>query len=108
MPMRFVPWVLVATLGLSGCAVSSYCEGVQDYQKAESVPPLIAAQGLKLPESASGLKIPPPPAQPVAYAEPYKDADGDDRVRCLDTPPAMPPIAEPKAVEPAPASEPKA
>ena len=94
-----IPLVLVATLGLSGCAVSSYCEGEQDYQKAESVPPLVAAQGLKLPESASALKIPPPPAQPVAYAEPYKDADGDDRVRCLDTPPAMPPRVEPKVEE---------
>ena len=107
--MRLVLLAPVLALALTGCAVSSYCEGDQKYHKAESLPPLSGAEGVTLPESASALKIPPPPANPVAFGEHYKDADGDDAVRCLDKPPDMPPPVEPKPAEttaPAPATTP--
>ena len=102
---------LLPVLALAGCAVNSYCEGEQTYQKAPTLPPLQATGGVKLPESPSALKIPSPPSNPVAYGEHYQDEDGDDAVRCLDKPPAMPPLAESKPAEapavPAPVEAPK-
>ena len=95
--MRLV--LLAPALALAGCAIGTYCEGDQKYHKAESLPPLAGAEGVTLPESASALKIPPPPANPVAFGERYKDADGDDAVRCLDKPPEMPAPIEPKPAE---------
>jgi hypothetical protein len=93
-------FVLVALPVLAGCAVDSYCEGEQDYYKEGSVPPLKGAEGLQIPESASALKIPPPPTNPVPYGETVKDEDGDDVVRCLDKPPPLPPQpVEPKPEE---------
>ncbi|HUS25486.1 MAG TPA: hypothetical protein VM369_11105 [Candidatus Binatia bacterium] len=101
--MRVVlPALGAAMLLASGCAANGYCTGEFAYQKAGSVPPLKNAQGLKLPESSSALKIPPPPAQTTPYAQTVKDADGDDAVACLDQPPPMPPPAPPKVAEPEP------
>ncbi len=104
--MRF--FVLLAILGLSGCAASSYCMDPQNYQKAKSVPSITGAEGLQLPESPSALRIPPTPENPVAFGELYKDADGDERARCLDTPPQMTlPPPSPPAPTPAPAPAPE-
>jgi hypothetical protein len=101
-PLALVPVFLL----LAGCAANSYCKGEQGYQKAASVPPLKpTAEGLKLPESPSSLRIPPPPANPVPYGETVKDADGDDMTMCLDRPPEMAsnePPAQPVAPPPAP------
>jgi hypothetical protein len=102
--------VLFPLLALGGCAVGSYCEGQQDYQRAASVPVLQPAGGLKVPESESALRIPPPPAKAVPYGEVGKDEDGDEVVMCLDKPPALPPlppepVAPPAAPAPAPAPE---
>lgn len=97
-----------AALLLGACSASSYCTGVQPYEKAKSVPPLRPAGDLKLPESAAALKIPPPPAKAVAYGETYKDADGDNAVRCLDKPPEMAPVAEARPAAPVPAVPPPA
>ena len=94
--------LLAASAALAGCAANSYCKGEQPYQKAPSVPPLKAADGLKLPESASALRIPPPAVNPVPYGETVKDADGDDEIRCLDKPLPMAVAVEPPAM-PAPA-----
>jgi hypothetical protein len=91
--------LLVPAFALGACAANTYCEGQQTYQKAKTVPPLQGVEGLKLPQSASALKIPPPPANTVPYGERVKDADGDDMVACLDKPPAMPPPVEPKPEE---------
>ena len=100
--------VLLPLLALAGCAVNSYCDGEQAYQKAPPLPPLQATEGVKLPESPAALKIPPAPQTAVAYGEHYQDEDGDDAVRCLDKPPAMPPLVEPKPAEaPAPVEAPK-
>ena len=104
-------FALFPLLVLSGCAASSYCEGQQDYQRAPSVPALQPAGGLKVPESESALRIPPPPAKAVPYGEVLKDEDGDDIVVCLDKPPELPPLppepvappATPAAPVPAPA-----
>ena len=96
--------ILAALLAVAGCSTTSYCEGEHDYQTAPSIPPLRSTEGVKLPESASALRIPPPPPNNVPYAEPYKDEDGDDAFRCLDKPPPMPAIAaEPAKAAPAPA-----
>lgn len=100
MTPRFL--LLLAPALLGGCAVSSYCTGEQRYQQAPSVPELHGADGLVIPESATALDIPPPPAKAVAFGEVYEDAEGDEQVRCLDKPPAMPPVTEPAAA-PAPA-----
>ena len=109
---------LVPALLLCGCAANSYCMGEQPYQKAASVPPLKNAEDLKIPESPSSLRIPPPPAKPTPYGEVVKDSDGDDVVRCLDKPPELvaavdpppappPPVTPPAPVEAAPAPAPE-
>lgn len=103
-PMRIV--FLLPLLGLGGCAVSSYCEGEQDYQEAASLPTLQSADGLQVRDSSTALRIPPPPANSVPYGETVKDEDGDDTVRCLDRPPDLPPVATP--AEPAPQAAPAA
>lgn len=97
--MRF--FVLLAILGLSGCATTSYCIDEQKYQQAQSVPPIKGTEDMQLPESPSALRIPPPTENPVAFGEIYKEEDGDERVRCLDTPPQMtlPPPAPPPVEE---------
>jgi hypothetical protein len=102
--------LLLPALALSGCALSTYCEGEQRYQAAESYPPLQGVEGVKVPESQAALRIPPPPPNAVAYGETYKDEDGDDAVRCLDKPPAMPepPAPKPEAAKPAAATPPAA
>jgi hypothetical protein len=98
--------LLIPMLGLAGCAAGSYCDGQQDYQRARSVPALKPAEGLKVPESGSALRIPPAPANPVPYGEVQKDAEGDEVVRCLDKPPELPPLAaEPEPAAPATAPE---
>jgi hypothetical protein len=86
---------LIPVFALAGCAASAYCEGERLYQEAGSVPEVQPTDGLKPRESASALKIPPAPANPVPYAEEYVDEDGDEAVRCLDKPPEMPALALP-------------
>lgn len=102
-PVRIV--FLLPLLTLGGCAVSSYCEGEQDYQEAASLPSLQTADGLQVPDSSTALRVPPPPANAVPYGETVKDEDGDDTVRCLDRPPELPPGAVAPA-EPAPEAVP--
>jgi hypothetical protein len=100
--------LLACVLVLGGCAAGSYCEGQQDYQRARSVPALKPAEGLKVPESGTALRIPPAPANPVPYGDVRKDEDGDTVVHCLDKPPELPPLAaEPEPAQPAPAPEKK-
>lgn len=101
--------VLVPLLVVAGCAPGAYCEGELAYQRAGSVPAVQPTEGLQVRDSASALKIPPAPANAVPYAETYADEDGDEAVRCLDKPPALPPQALPPApaVEPAVAPKPE-
>lgn len=102
MQARFaVPFLALA---LGGCAASSYCEGVQPYQRARSVPAVQPVDGLRVPPSESALRIPPEPANSVAYGEILKDEDGDDVVRCLDKPPELPELPPEPAAPAAPAS----
>ena len=101
-PMKKI-LTLIPLLALGGCAASSYCEGEQTYQTAPSVPTLQPADGLQVRDSASALKIPPAPENAVAYGEVYRDADGDEAMRCLDKPPDLPPPVEPKPEEKKPA-----
>jgi hypothetical protein len=100
------PFKLLALIpvlaAIAGCAPGAYCEGELTYQRAPSVPPVQGVEGLQPRDSASALKVPPPPANVVPYAEGYVDEDGDEAVRCLDKPPALPP----QALPPAPANEP--
>lgn len=99
-------WVFLApVLALAACAGGSYCEGKQDYQRARSIPAVQPAEGLRLPESDATLRIPPPAKNAVPYAETTTDEDGDEKVTCLDKPPQLPPLAEPKDA-PAPEKKP--
>jgi len=109
-PMRFV--TLIPLLVLGGCAAGSYCEAEQDYQTAPSIPAVQPAEGLRVQESVSALKVPSRPETAVPYGETYQDEDGDEAVRCLDRPPDMPPVASkaeenPAPVEPEPKPEPE-
>jgi hypothetical protein len=99
--------LLLPALALAGCAVSSYCEDEQKYQKAVSYPPLQPVEGIKLPDSQAALRVPPAPPNAIAFGERYIDEDGDEAVRCLDKPPLIPPPTVPKPAE-APAAAPAA
>ncbi|PPE73255.1 hypothetical protein C3942_13340 [Solimonas fluminis] len=94
---RTLVLVLAAAL-LAGCASRNACVGDTEYQQAVSMPPPATVDGLKIPESASALRIPPVPAG----AQPVPEGT------CLQTPPAMPEVAldKPgKEVEVAPPSK---
>jgi hypothetical protein len=71
---------------LSGCASNRYCLGDQDYQRAESRPPIQPVEGLTFPDSASALRIPPPPAKSEPFGREDEHGDGV----CLDRPPTLP------------------
>lgn len=71
----------LSALLLAGCASRNTCVGDTEYQQATSLPPPATVDGLKMPESASALRIPPPPAASKPQGENV----------CLHTPP---PIAE--------------
>lgn len=100
------PLLVAGVLTLAGCATGGRCVGEFDYQKAETVAPIRAADGVKAPESGSALRIPPAPSQPVPLAEHVADPDkpGKTKVHCLDTPPAMQEPASAPATVSAPQS----
>ena len=89
----------LAPVLLAGCAANSYCLGEQAYQAAPSAPTLKTVEGVKLPDSASALTIPPAPPSAAPYGRTYTDEDGDEKVACLDKPPAMPALQAPAAPE---------
>lgn len=86
--------LLLCAVLLAGCAGNRYCMDEQPYQRAESIPPIEPTDGLRLPESAAALKVPPPPENAVAFGTLVSDASGRERRECLDQPPPMP---EPKS-----------
>lgn len=90
--------VALATLLLSACAGSRVCTASADYRKAAAIPPIQAAEGLKLPSSPAALKVPEltPAAQEAAKLPPPRKGSG---TACLDYPPEIAP-AEP-AIGPA-------
>lgn len=90
--------VLLACCGLAACGANSYCLVQQDYQKAEIVPELRAADGLEMPDSPSALRLPAAPANPAPFGVRNKDGEGV----CLDKPPRMP--ASPAAAPAKPAA----
>jgi uncharacterized lipoprotein len=97
---RFLSIAACAAL-ISGCASHGYCLGDQPYTHAKSVPPLQPVEGLKIPESNAALKIPPAPANTIAYGRKVKDEKGEEKVECLDRPPPMPPVEKPAEAKPA-------
>ena len=76
---------------LTACATDRRCGPDADYRKAGAVPPITAAEGLKVPESPSALKV---PALTPAAIEAAQQPRGDDkRAACLDYPPEITPVA---------------
>ena len=87
---------------LAGCASGGHCVGEFDYQKAQNLPAAAPADGVKVADTGSTLRIPPEPSQKTAYAEKYPDPEkpGKEKIRCLDAPPSMEePAAPPAAPE---------
>lgn len=102
--MNFRFAILAAAALLGGCAANSYCLEEFDYQKAQSVPPIRGTEGLAIPDSPSALRIPPAAPDTEPYGKKVKDDKGDEKIVCLDRPPAMPPLAplpEPEPAKPA-------
>lgn len=88
-----LPLAAVSLL-LGGCAANHYCLADQKYQHAENRPPLTPVVGLSLPDSATALRIPPPPVAAVPFGVRNEAGEGV----CLDKPPPMPaPQAAPAA-----------
>ncbi|MDB5968943.1 MAG: hypothetical protein JWQ90_1393 [Hydrocarboniphaga sp.] len=94
--MRSFPALLIlaAASMLGGCAANHYCLADQKYEHAENRPPLTPVEGLSLPDSATALRIPPPPVATVPFGVRNEAGEGV----CLDKPPPMPaPAAAPAA-----------
>lgn len=88
--MRFSPGLLLAVsaaLLSTACASNRYCLEEQKYERAENRPTLTTVDGLKLPESATALRIPPPPPASVPFG--VRDDKGGGV--CLDKPVEMTP-----------------
>jgi uncharacterized lipoprotein len=77
---------------LGACSSTRHCERAQPYQRAETLPPLEAVDGIEPPRSASALRIPPPPPTAVPFAVKEPDPERPERLvtRCLDVPPGIP------------------
>ncbi|MDP9142245.1 MAG: hypothetical protein M3O62_15840 [Pseudomonadota bacterium] len=108
---------LAAVAVLSACGGGArHCTGEFEYQKAQTLPPPGAVDGLSVPQSPSALQIPPAPKAPVGFANQVQDEGGNLRTECLDMPPRMrateePPeavIGSPAAPTPAAEAAPKA
>lgn len=101
--MKFL--ILMAAVGmLAGCASGGgRCSGDFDYQQAQTLPPAQVVEGIKTPDSASALRIPPEPATKVPFAETYQNPEDPSqyKTRCLDVPPRAP---DPAPAEAAPAA----
>ncbi len=95
---------LLGALVLSACA-GERCLKEQPYAHARSVPVLQPVDGLKVPESSSALRIPPPPAEPEPFGRKVRNAKGKQVVECLDEPPRMTAPAPPLPASP-PGSKP--
>lgn len=98
MSLRLTAAVAAVAL-LGACSANRHCIGELEYQKAQTLVSPAPVAGLSYPDSPSALRIPPPPATPVPYANPVPDpeAPGETMIECLDLPPRLPP-------EPAPAA----
>ncbi|MGH8444703.1 MAG: hypothetical protein ACREVL_05515 [Solimonas sp.] len=95
-----------ATALLTACSSTRRCESEQPYQKAETLQTPGAVPGLTVPESPSALRIPPAPANSVAFGQKVDDPKepGKTKYECLDMPPRLSlPPEPPPAATPAPA-----
>jgi len=96
--MMIRPFLIAAAVSLlAGCKTTSYCEGVQPYQNAPSIPPVTSVQGLTVPNSRTALHVPENVSgQPVGYSflAPDPKRKGKTKLRCLDQPPPIPPPSE--------------
>lgn len=91
---------LLAITLVSGCATSRYCMGEKPYQKAITIPALTGTPELHVPQSQAALRVPEVAGESLPYGRLVKDADGDDKALCLDSPPRLAELP-PKAEEPA-------
>ena len=101
--MKFFVLMLAAGM-LTGCASGGgRCSGDFDYQQAQTLPPAQAVEGIKPPDSAAALRIPPEPATKVPFAEVYQNPEdpSQNKTRCMDVPPRAP---DPAPAEPVPAA----
>lgn len=81
----------LASVLLSACVGVSTCDNLDaGYRKAAAIPPIQPAEGLKLPESPSALKVPElTPAAKTAATQPLpRKGKG---TACLDYPPEIAP-----------------
>lgn len=80
---RFGLILLVAFV--SACSSNSYCLIDQPYQTAQVVPELKPVDELRLPSTASSLRLPPGPEKPIPFGRENEEGDGI----CLDKPPRL-------------------
>lgn len=89
--VRAVAVACLAVL-ITACGARAYCMGERPYQRAETVRVLEEIEDIRVPRASSALVVPEAPSEGPAYAERYEDADGDERIRCLDAPPRLQPL----------------
>jgi hypothetical protein len=81
--------VIAGAAVLTGCSSAGRCMRAQSYQSAVTLPTPGSIPGLTVPDSATALRIPPPPANAEPYGRVEKTSDGGTRYVCLDEPPRM-------------------
>lgn len=77
--------LILTVLSLVGCAQNSYCLVDQPYQSAKVVPELKPVGELNLPSTASSMRLPPRPENPIPFGRETEDGAGI----CLDKPPKL-------------------
>lgn len=91
--VRALSVVSLAVL-IGACGARAHCTGERPYQTADTVDVLRDVENIRVPRSSSALIVPEEPLEGPAYAERYEDDDGGERIRCLDAPPRMDPLAD--------------
>lgn len=87
----FLTGIVVA---IAACGPRAHCRGEHPYQQAETVSVLVESEDIHVPRSSGALLIPEGDFEGAGYATEYEDERGRTRLRCLDTPPPLPNLAE--------------
>ena len=89
--MKTTILLALPALLLAACASNKPCGADDKYRQAAAIPPIVQAEGLKLPESAAALKVPTlTPAAVEAARQPLPRKG--KREACLEYPPEIAPI----------------
>lgn len=97
-------FVTLAAVAASACTTTSYCKEPQRYERARSVPPIRAPEGLSIATPATAFRVPAVDGDALTfgYYAPDPERDGEAKLYCLDQPPPLVLAEPPPSAPPAP------